>query len=414
DSLSLRRRGLLRDSSRRARRLLAIFKKMKKDASAGAPNTTTLQKPPQVSTSATVAATLSALDLDDPIFAPGASARTQTASTLGAKAGGVSGLSRLLSAPVSFPGRDLSTIVDLSTESAHAMSRPSSHARMNDATSSPPKVAAPPIPTTAKPSRKASTAGLDPLVFRGLIKLSSAADPSRPSIGARLIARRLSERSQQRLQETLTTSVSGSYSVYDGEASPRKEVTSPRAADAADRPAGQLTADNDGDTIAAAMQRMQKMRLLSDRQATTFRLGGVFGDGISATSSPKLPRRKPSEPTLFRFPTSASNPVIAPDSVVNYCDLSVGGEARTVVPPTPRATPSAVEAAKTNYARIDALSTIAAKEASDQRKLDRRKQSSSTQTLTRKSSFFSKRFTPMKRQTSFLRRRTSITSLTDL
>uniref|UniRef100_A0A914UIP8 IRS-type PTB domain-containing protein n=1 Tax=Plectus sambesii TaxID=2011161 RepID=A0A914UIP8_9BILA len=33
DSLSLRRRGLLRDSSRRARRLLAIFKKMKKDAS---------------------------------------------------------------------------------------------------------------------------------------------------------------------------------------------------------------------------------------------------------------------------------------------------------------------------------------------------------------------------------------------
>lgn len=63
DSVSLRRGGLLRDSSRRARRLLAIFKKMKKDAAFSLPDPQ--HTAPQVSTTATVAATLSTLGLDD-------------------------------------------------------------------------------------------------------------------------------------------------------------------------------------------------------------------------------------------------------------------------------------------------------------------------------------------------------------
>lgn len=140
-----------------------------------------------------------------------------------------------------------------------------------------------------------------------------------------------------------------------------------------------------------------------------------FSAGLpeNSTSSPRLTSRDQGQATVFRFPSTRSREG-ASEVPLNYCDLSLppssaklaiaSGSSRSV-PASPADCDEWDQgAANTNYAHIDALTTVAAKQASDDRRKIGHRSTTSTATeqpstsqehslssrLNRGGSFFSK------------------------
>jgi hypothetical protein len=119
------------------------------------------------------------------------------------------------------------------------------------------------------------------------------------------------------------------------------------------------------------MQVMQRRRLTTAKAASHRQ----FGDDATATSSPLIANRQQHGSRLFRlssghFSRQASKEDDDDNTAVDYCALNIGGGN---TPPVPKLTISTTTGAgayidelnRTDYAHIDPLTTLAAKDVSD-------------------------------------------------